>query len=84
MARYDGPASIRRALSTANGNAQLDIRPDGLDWQWTFVPPPRAREALACGLTAIAGGWKLWVTLPDDANSFVLDNIGLTNTPDRG
>lgn len=81
MARYEGLASIRRALSMPNGNAQLDIRPDGLDWQWTSVPPERAREALACGLSAIAGGWKLYVSLPDDPNSSSLEIVGLTNTP---
>ena len=84
MARFDGGASIRRALSMPNGNAQLDIKPDGLDWQWSYVPPERAREALACGLAAISGGWKLYVSLPDDPNSNVLEIIGLTKTPDRG
>src|SRR5512132_1445626 len=84
MARYEGLASIRRALSMPNGNAQLDIHPDGQDWQWSVVPPDRAREALACGLAAIAGGWKVYVSLPDDQNSNVLEIIGLTNTADRG
>jgi hypothetical protein len=81
MARFEGLASIRRALSMPNGNAQLDIRPDGRDWQWTSVPPKRAHEALACGLSAISGGWKLYVSLPDDPNSNSLEIVGLTNTP---
>jgi hypothetical protein len=81
MARYEGPASIRRVLSLPNGGADLDIRPDGLNWQWTHVPPERAREALACGLAAISGGWKVYVSLPDDPNSNSLEIVGLTNTP---
>ncbi len=81
MARYEGLASIRRALSTPDGSAILDIQPDGLDWQWTSVPAERAREALACGLSAIAGGWKLYVSLPDDPNSNALEIVGVTNTP---
>jgi FG-GAP-like repeat len=83
MARFEGLASIRRALSIPNGAAQLDIKPDGLNWQWSFVSADRARQALACGLTAISGGWKLYVSLPDDPNSNVLEIIGLTKTPDR-
>jgi hypothetical protein len=82
MARFEGTASIRRVLNNSAGNIVLDVKPDGLDWQWTNVPPERAREALACALTAIAGGFKLYVSLPDDPNSNVLDTIGLTNTPD--
>jgi hypothetical protein len=81
MARFEGLASVRRALSMPDGNAVLDIRPDGLDWQWTSVPPERAREALACALSAISGGWKLYVTLPDDSNSNTLEIVGLSNTP---
>lgn len=83
MARYDGEASIRRALSRPDGRAQLDIKPDGQDWQWSFVPPERAREALACGLAAICSGLKVIVTLPDDPNSHDLEIIGLAKTPDR-
>jgi hypothetical protein len=84
MARFDGEASIRRALIRPDGQAQLDIKPDGQGWQWSFVPPARAREALACALTAISGGWKLVITLPDDPNSQVLENVGVTKTPDHG
>jgi hypothetical protein len=79
MARFEGYAAIRRALLLPNGYAQLDIRPEGHDWQWSYAPPERAREALACGLTAIAGGWKLYVSLPDDQNSDTLEIIGLSN-----
>ncbi len=82
MARFEGEASIRRALSNPNGETVLDIKPDGLNWQWSNVPPERAREALACALAAISGGWKLFVSLPDDPNSNMLEIIGLTNTPD--
>jgi hypothetical protein len=39
---------------------------------------------LACALTAISGGWKLVITLPDDPNSQVLENVGVTKTPDHG
>ncbi len=83
MARFEGGASVRRALSMPNGNAQLDIKPDGMDWQWSYVPRERAREALACALAAILGGLKLYISLPDDANSNVLETIGVTKTPDR-
>src|SRR5262252_575514 len=83
MARFEGLASIRRALSMPNGNVQLDIKPDGLNWQWSSVPPDRARQALACGLAAISGGWKLYVSLPDDPASDVLEIVGLSKTPDR-
>lgn len=81
MARFEGYAAIRRALLLPNGHAQLDIRPDGQDWQWSYVPPERAREALACGLTAISGGWRLYVSLPDDPNSDTLEIVGLSNAP---
>ena len=85
MSRFQGEASVRRAFVGSGGEiAVLDIKPDGQDWQWTHSPPARGREALACGLAAIAGGWKLWVALPDDPNSIVLEVIGLTRTPDRG
>lgn len=83
MARFEGTASIRRALSLPDGRAQLDIKPDGLDWQWSFVPAERARPALALAIAAISGGWKLYLSLPDDVNSPVLEVIGLSNTPDR-
>jgi hypothetical protein len=66
-----------------NGDAQLDIRPDGLNWQWSIVPADRARQALACALAAISGGWKLYLSLPDDPTSDVLEIIGLSRTRDR-
>lgn len=84
MSRFEGHASVRRVLSRAWGNADLDIKPEGLDWQWSTVPPERAREALAIGLTAISGGWKLYISLPDDPNSNVLETVGLVRDPDRG
>jgi len=84
MARFEGHASVRRVLSRAWGNVDLDIKPDGLDWQWSTVPPERAREGLAIGLTAISGGWKLYIRLPDDPNSNVLETVGLVKDPDRG
>jgi hypothetical protein len=83
MARFEGLASIRRALSMPNGGAQLDIKPDGLDWQWTQVPADRARQGLACALAAIDGRWKMYVSLPDDPNSISLEIVGLSNTPDQ-
>jgi hypothetical protein len=83
MARFEGTASIRRALSMPDGSAQLDIKPDGRDWQWSFVPPDRARVALAVGIAAITGGWKLYLSLPDDTNSNLLEVIGLSKTLDR-
>jgi hypothetical protein len=81
MARFDGEAAIRRVISTQSGQAMLDVRPDGQDWMWTFVPADRAREAIACGLTAISGGWKMYLTLPDDATSFTLESFGISKTP---
>jgi hypothetical protein len=83
MSRFQGTASVRRAFIGAEGTAVLDIKPDGLDWQWSHSPPGRGREALACALAAISGGWKVYLSLPDDRNSIVLEIIGLTNTPDR-
>jgi len=65
-----------------NGDAQLDVRPAGLNWQWSTVPADRARQALACGLAAISGGWKLYLSLPDDPASDVLEIIGLSRTRD--
>jgi len=82
MARFEGTASIARVLNNPEGWTVLDIKPDGLGSLWANVPPERAREALACALTAIAGGFKLYVSLPDDPNSNIIENIGLTNTPD--
>jgi hypothetical protein len=84
MARFEGQASVRRALSLPDGRAQLDIKPDGLDWQWSYVPAPRAREALACALAAIAGGWKMYVSLLDHVNSHDLEIVGLYRIADRG
>jgi len=84
MARYDGEGSIRRALSMPGGITQLDIRPDGQVWAWYVTTPDRAREALACGLAAISGGWKVWIRLPDDPRSNVLEVIGLVKTRDQG
>ena len=82
MSRYEGPASIRRALSMPNGDAQLDIRPVGLNWQWSTVPANRAGQALACGIAAISGGRKLYLALPDDPASGVLEIIGLSSIRD--
>ena len=84
MARFEGHASVRRVVHQRWGRVDLDIKPDGLDWQWSFAPPERAREALAIGLTAISGGWKLYISLPDDPNSNDLEIIGLVKAPDRG
>jgi hypothetical protein len=64
------------------GYTQLDIRPDGQDWHWYVSTPDRAREALACGLTAMSGGWKVYIRLPDDPNSNVLEVIGISKTRD--
>jgi hypothetical protein len=64
------------------GIAQLDIRPDHQEWHWYVSTPDRSREALACGLTAMSGGWKASISLPDDPNSNVLEIIGVTNKRD--
>ena len=84
MARYEGEGSIRRALTMPWGVTQLDIRPDGQDWHWYVSTQDRAREALACALTAISGGWKVYISLPDDATSNVLEIIGVSKTRDLG
>jgi len=84
MSRFQGEASVRRAFIGSGDTVVLDIKPDGLDWQWSHSPPGHGREALACALAAISAGWKLYVALPDDPNSIVLEIIGLTKTPDRG
>ena len=83
MARFEGIASIRRALSMPNGTALLDIKPDGSQWRWATVPADRARMAMACGIAAITGGWKLYVSLPDDPMSNALEIVGLSKTADR-
>src|SRR5215211_146683 len=83
MARFEGLASIRRALSMPDGGALLDIKPDSLNWQWAQVSAGRAREALACALAAMDGRWKMYVSLPDDPNSNVLEIVGLSRTPDQ-
>jgi hypothetical protein len=67
-------------LSKADGFAQLDVKPDGQDWQWGFVPPERAREALACGLAAISGGWKVYISLADAPNTQTIEIVGLSNS----
>jgi hypothetical protein len=66
-----------------NGGALLDIKPQSLNWQWAQVAPARAREALAVALAAINGGWKLYISLPDDPNSNLLEIVGLSRTLDR-
>jgi hypothetical protein len=66
-----------------NGEAWLDIKPDGLNWQWAQVQPDRAREALAVALTAIDGRWKLYISLPDDQESNLLEIVGISKTPDQ-
>jgi len=66
-----------------NGTALLDIKPDGSQWRWTSVPAARSRVALACGLAAISGGWKLYVSLPNDPTSNELEIVGLSKTIDR-
>jgi hypothetical protein len=83
MARYEGTASIRRALSMPDRTALLDIRPEGSQWRWAAVPVAGAHAALACGIAAISGGWKLYISLPDDPTSNALEVVGLTNTRDR-
>jgi len=83
MARFEGLASIRRALSRPDGTALLDIKPDGSQWRWTVVPADRARIALAIGIAAISGGWKMYISLPDDPMSSELQVIGLSKTVDR-
>ena len=82
MARFEGTASIRRALGIPDGTALLDIRPDGSQWRWATVPVANARVGLAVGIAAISGGWKLYISLPDDPTSSALEIIGLTNTRD--
>ena len=84
MARYEGVASVRRALSLPDGRALLDIKPEALNWQWAQVPAARARAALAIALTAIDGRWKLYISLPDDPSSNVLEIVGLSRIADRG
>jgi hypothetical protein len=86
VSRFQGEASVRRAFigSDDAAVAVLSLKPDGLDWQWYHSPPGRGREALACALAAISGGWKLYIALPDDPNSIVLEIVGLAKTPDRG
>ena len=84
MARFDGQASIRRVYVNSSGQTVLDIKPDGLDWFWASGPQDRAREALAVALAAMSAGWKLWVTLPDDPGSNMLENVGMTKAPDVG
>lgn len=81
MSRFQGTASVRRAFIGADGTTVMDIKPDGLDWQWIHSPSGRGREALACALAAISGGWKLYVALPDDPASIVLEIVGLSNSP---
>jgi hypothetical protein len=66
-----------------DGTALIDIKPDGSQWRWATVRADRARVALACGIAAISGGWKLYVSLPDDPTSNALEIIGLSNTIDR-
>jgi hypothetical protein len=83
MARFEGLASIRRALSMPDGSALLDVKPDGSQWRWGSVPPDRARTALACGIAALTGGWKMYISLPDDPTSGVLEIVGLSKTADR-
>ena len=83
MAGYEGLASVRNALSLPDGSARLEIKPEPrLKWQWAQVSPEQARVALAFALAAINGGWKLYVSLPDDPSSNLLA-IGLSKTPDR-
>jgi hypothetical protein len=65
-----------------DGTAQLDISPDGSPWRWTIVPAAIARVDLAVGIAAISGGWKLYVSLPDDHTSNALEIIGLSKTRD--
>ena len=83
MARYEGTASIRRALSMPDGTALLDIQPDGSQWRWASIPAASARVAIALGIAAISGGWKLYISLPDDPTSSALEIVGLTNTRDQ-
>ncbi len=86
MSRFQGEASVHRAFigpsEPGQDTAVLYIKPDGLDWQWLHSPPGRGREALACALAAISGGWKLYIALPDDPTSIVLELVGLAKTPD--
>ena len=84
MARYEGAASIRRVYMNTGGLTVLDIKPTGLDWQWAHAPTDRSREALAIGLAAMTGGWKVYVMLPDNPASIVLDLVGLTKEQDLG
>jgi hypothetical protein len=83
MARYEGLASVRQVWSLPKGGALLDIKPEAMNWQWAQVSPDRARQALAIALTAIDGRWKLYISLPDDPESNMLEVIGLSRTADR-
>lgn len=83
MARFEGYASIRRALHRPDGTALMDIKPDGSQWRWTVVPADRARVALAVGIAAISGGWKMYISLPDDPTSNMLEIVGLSRNADR-
>src|SRR4249920_2747340 len=83
MARFEGYASIRRALHRPDGTALLDIKPDDSQWRWAVVPADRARPALAVGIAAISGGWKMYISLPDDPTSNMLEIVGLSRNADR-
>jgi hypothetical protein len=65
-----------------DGSALLDIRPDGAQWRWASVPVANARVGLAVGIAAISGGWKVYISLPDDPTSNALEIIGLAKTRD--
>ncbi len=83
MARFDGYASIRRAITFPNGVVRLDLKPDGMDWSWYDAAPDHRRECLAVAIAALSGGWKVALVLPDDPGSGTIEAFGLTNSPDR-
>lgn len=84
MSRYEGSAAIRRVYTSASGVTVLDVNPTGLGWQWALAPTGQDREALAIALAAMTGGWRLYLALPDNAASNVLDLVGLTKEADVG
>lgn len=59
--------SIRRAGIRPDGRAQLDLKADSgeFDWSWFLTNAERGREVLATALVAITNDKKVEVTLPD-------------------
>jgi hypothetical protein len=64
---YDGVCVIRRAGISPEGDAQLDLKDEGgqFDWSWFLSKPEISREVLATALVAVSCDKRLAIQMEE-------------------